>query len=398
VAATEDPVAVRGAAARLPAGAVLAAALALPGVMAPAWAENAPEQGVVSLRYLHYQDSQPDLDRIQVTAPSIYVMAPIGPRWSVEASLVSDSVSGASPRYHTAVSGASRMNDERHAGDVKVTRYENRSAWSMGMAASDENDYSSRAVSFEVRLASEDNNRSWNLGLGLARDRVGSTNNPDLDERKRSFELMAGVTQAWTASDLVQLNLTLTRHLCDDNPDPVISCLNDVYKDPDVRPRERNQAALLARWNHHFDGLGSTLRSSYRYYRDSYGIRAHTFGAEWVQPVGGRFTLTPSVRWYSQSAADFYFDPVYDPDVGEPYPPGYFTNPPRYISADQRLSAFGAVTLGLKAAVQLDANWSADIKLERYGQRAGWRLGGSGSPGLADFNADIIQVGVSRRF
>jgi hypothetical protein len=397
VAATDGGAAGRRSAG-LPAGAVLAAALALPGVMAPALAETAPEQGVVSLRYLHYEDSQPDLDRIKVTAPSIYVLAPIGTRWSVEASLVSDSVSGASPRYHTAVSGASRMNDERHAGDVKVTRHMERSAWSVGLAASDENDYRSRAMSFELRLDSEDNNRSWNFGVGLARDRIGSTNNVDLDERKRTVEAMVGVTQAWTARDLVQLNLTLTRSRCDDNPDPAISCLNDVYKDPDIRPRHRNQAALLARWNHHFEGLGTTLRSSYRYYQDSYGIRAHTFGAEWVQPLGGRFTLTPSVRWYSQSAADFYYDPVYDPDVGEPYPPGYFTNPPRYISADQRLSAFGAVTLGLKAAVKFDADWSADIKLERYGQRAGWRLGGAGSPGLADFNANIVQIGVSRLF
>ncbi len=398
VAATDDTVVARGAAARLPAGAVLAAALALPGVMAPAFAENAPEQGVVSFKYLHYEDSQPDLDRTKVTAPSVYVMTPIGARWSVEASLVSDSVSGASPRYHTSVSGASRMSDERHAGDVKVTRYEDRSAWSMGFAASDENDYSSRAMSFELRRGSDDNNRSWNFGLGLARDHVGSTNNSQLDERKRTVELMAGVTQAWTANDMVQLNLTLTRGLCDNNADPTISCFNDVYKDPDIRPRDRNQAAMLARWNHHFDGLGSTLRSSYRYYRDSYGIRAHTFGAEWVQPVGERITLTPAVRYYSQSAAAFYYDPVYDPDLGEPYPPGYFTSPPKYISGDQRLSAFGAVTLGLKAAVKIDADWSADVKVERYEQRGGWRLGGSGSPGLANFNANIVQAGVSRRF
>jgi len=90
------------------AGAIIAAALALPGVMAPlnAYAENAPEHGEVALKYLSYQDSQPGLDRIKVKAPSIYVLAPLSPKWAMEGSLVSDSVSGATPRYHSAISGA----------------------------------------------------------------------------------------------------------------------------------------------------------------------------------------------------------------------------------------------------------------------------------------------------
>ena len=79
---------------------------------------------------------------------------------------------------------------------------------------------------------------------------------------------------------------------------------------------------------------------------------------------------------------DFYFDPVYDPDIGEPYPPGFFTDPPQYASADQRLSAFGALTLGLKGVWRIDADWTADLKLESYAQRSSWQLGGGGSPGL----------------
>ena len=110
------------------------------------------------------------------------------------------------------------------------------------------------------------------------------------------------------------------------------------------------------------------------------------------------FTLTPSVRLYSQSAAKFYFDPVYDPDVGAPYPPGYFTNPPEFISADQRLSAFGAITVGLKLGVQLAPGWAMDLKAERYEQRSNWRVGGSGSPGLDPFRATFVQLGINKKF
>jgi Protein of unknown function (DUF3570) len=385
VVATERNTAAARPASRM--GAVLAAALALPGVMAHG--ESAPELSTVALKFLQYNDSQPGLKRVSVSAPSVYVQTPLSSKWVIEGSAVSDAVSGASPRYHTAVSGASRMEDERHAGDVKLTHYRDHASYALGLSTSAEHDYKSRAVSLDATFASEDNNRSWNIGLGFADDKVSSTNDSSLHAKRRTTDVMLGVTQAWSARDLVQWNLSTSSGR---------GHYSDPYKEPDVRPDTRKQWVSLLRWNHHFEGLGSTLRTSYRYYRDSFGIRAHTLGEEWVQPLGGRFTVTPAVRYYSQSAASFYFDPVYDSNVGAPYPPGYFTNPPRYASPDQRLSAFGALTLGVKFDVELPGRWLADLKLERYAQRGSWRLGGQGSPGLAAFNANTVQVGLSKKF
>jgi hypothetical protein len=166
----------------------------------------------------------------------------------------------------------------------------------------------------------------------------------------------------------------------------------------DARPDHRVQKIVLARWNHYFDKVNGTLQTSYRFYNDNFGIDAHTLGADWVQPLfNERFTVTPSFRYYTQSHARFYFDPVYDPDVGEPYPPGYFTNTPQYSSADQRLSAFGAITVGLKAAFKVTPDWTVDAKVEYYEQRADLRIG-RGSPGLDPFRATFFQVGISKRF
>jgi hypothetical protein len=384
VAATDDKVWPRSSDR---AGAIIAAALALPGVTAHA--ESAPENGVVALQYLGYQDSQPGLDRISVRAPSIYVLAPLSPQWAIDGSLVSDSVSGATPTYHTAISGATaRMSDERVAGTVQVTRYFERSNVSVGLATSHEHDYDSNAGSINVNFSSDDNNRTWNLGIGYASDKIGSTNDPTLDETRRTAELLVGVTQAWTANDLLQLNLTLASGK---------GFFSDPYKQVDNRPRQRDQTIVLARWNHYSEDTGGALRSAYRYYHDSFGINAHTLGVEWVQPAG-RFVVTPSLRYYSQSAASFYFDPIYDPDVGAPYPPGYFTNPPQYSSADQRLAAFGAATFGLQVAYNLSANWLVSAKGAYYEQRTAWRMGGSGSIGLDPFRATWFQVGLETRF
>ena len=368
-------------------GAIIAAALSLPGVNAHA--DGAPENGVVALQYLGYQDSQPGLDRISVKAPSIYVLAPLSPQWAIDGSLVSDSVSGATPRYHTAISGATpHMSDERVAGTVQLTRYFERSNVSVGLATSHENDYDSNAGSINANFSSDDNNRTWNFGIGYASDAIGSTNDATLHESRHTLELLFGVTQAWTANDLLQLNLTLARGR---------GYFSDPYKEVDNRPPERDQAILLARWNHYSDDTGGALRSAYRYYHDSFGINAHTIGAEWVQPAG-RFVITPSLRYYSQSAASFYYDPIYDPDVGAPYPPGYFTNPPRYSSADQRLAGFGALTIGLAVAYNISNDWLVGLKGSYYAQRTGWRAGGGGSIGLDPFQAYWFQAGLEKRF
>ncbi|WP_231993175.1 DUF3570 domain-containing protein [Mitsuaria sp. 7] len=370
-------------------GGVLAAALLLPGLQSPALAETPPEQAEMSVKLLHYRDRQPGLARIKVTAPSVYLMVPVAGRWSVEGSLVNDSVSGASPRYHSAVSGASRLEETRKAGDIQVTRYNDRDAWSLGAAYSTEHDYRSRTVSAGYRRSSEDNNTTWNLGAAYSDDWIGSSDDPTLSRGRNTTQLTAGVTQAWTSVDLVQLSLGASwGH----------GMYSDPYKFPDRRPDRREQYTLMTRWNHHFTDWKATLRSSWRYYADSFGVRANTLETAWVQPVSGGWTLTPSLRYTTQRAAKFYYDPVYDASLGAPLPPGYTATSPQYLSPDQRLSAFGAITVGMKVAYEIAPRWTADLSLEHYEQRAAWRLGGSGSPGLARFQADWLQVGLSHKF
>lgn len=367
-------------------GRVVCAALALPGVGAPA--AEAPTEGRIGFKWLSYQDWQPGLKRVRAESPSLQLQAPLGERWSLVAGATHDSVSGASPRYHSAVSGASRMSDRRRAGDLKITHHDERSSWSAGAAASSEHDFASRALSFEAAGASEDNNRSWNAGLGLTRDRISSSDDAALQRRRRTVELTAGLTQVLSTVDIVQAGLTLAEGQ---------GYYSDPYKRVDQRPESRHQRILLLRWNHHAEAWHGTLRASYRHYRDSFGIRAHTLAAEWVQPMSAVLVLTPSLRVYSQSAAWFYYDPVYS-YAGAPLPPGYLSDPPDSLSPDARLSAFGALTLGLKLALRLPEGWHTDIKLEHYEQRGSWRLGGGGSPGLVPLRARFLQFGLSRQF
>ena len=371
-------------------GAITLAALALPGVMVnAARAESAPEEGVISAKLQAYKDSQPNLERIKVFSPSLHLLAPIAGVWSVEASVVQDNISGATPRWHTSVTGASKMHDRRLASDVKLTRYFDRAAVGARFAYSDENDYRSNAFAIDGRISSADNNTTWVAGLGGSRDVINPVNGKVENERKSVTEGMVGMVQALSKNDLAQFNLTYVRGR---------GYFSDPYKLVDERPRNKNQTIGLLRWNHFIEGNSSTVRSSYRFYSDSFGVQAHTAQLEWVVPLNERFIITPSTRYYTQRAARFYFNPVYDPEIGEPYPAGYSTAPPTFYSADARLSSYGAFTVGGKFEWRFDKFWSADVKYELYQQRSAWRLGGGGSPGLLPFRAQFGQIGVSRRF
>jgi hypothetical protein len=367
------------------AASILAAALLLPGVQAHA--EAPPTNGVISLGYLDYRDSQSGLDRIKVHAPSISVMAPVAGVWTVGGTLVSDDVSGASPRYHTAISGASHMNDDRTAGDFSATRYFDRGTVTVGAAYSTEHDYISRALSLQGSLESESHNTTWTAGIGHSNDSINPVNNIVSNEKKRTTNFLLGVTQVLTANDVGQLTLT---------HDEGEGYFSDPYKALDNRPRSRSESTLQARWNHHIASTGGTSRLSYRYYRDSYGVRGHTLAEEYVQPLSQGWTVTPEVRLYTQSAASFYFDPVYDTQFGAPFPPGY--NGTGFSSADQRLSGFGAVTLGLKVSKQIDKLWSVDVKASAYQQRGSWRLFHDGSPGLDALRAQTFQIAINRQW
>jgi hypothetical protein len=374
-------------------GSIVTAAMVLPGVVgqAPALAQSRPEAASVGLRTLTYQDSQPGLKRISVVSPSFTVVAPLGDEdWWLDGTLVADSVSGASPRYHTAISGASRMSDRRTAGDVKVTRYFHRLSLAGGLAGSTERDYRSIAGSLDLRLASEDQNTELSVGVGTSSDSIDPVNKVVVGETRQTHQASLGVTKVASRADVLQATLSHSDGR---------GYFSDPYKVLDVRPRERRQTVMMLRWNHHFEDGGTTLRSSWRATVDSFGVQSHTLQGEWVVPAGQAVKVVPSLRLYTQTAADFYADPVYDPVLGEPFPLGYNRNsPPQFITLDQRLSSFGAVGLGLGLVVTVDRDWTIDGKLEAYEQRGRWAWDGNGSKGLAPFRAYTAQIGLVRRF
>lgn len=364
---------------------LLAAAALLVALPTPALAADEPdtETAKVSLRVVDYADWQPGTARVQVRAPSLQLSTPIAGRWALGASFIHDAISGASPVFHTRA--VTPLRDTRRAGDVSLSRTFDNATVTLTGAGSNEADYRSKGFALSGTWSAEDRNRSLAWGLGRSWDHIQPVLAGVAGGHKQVLDLHLGVTQVLNARSVVQVSWGHNR---------AQGYLSDPYKLYDTRPDQRRANRWLIRRHDHLPDWEASSRLSYRYYRDSFGIRSHTLGWEFEKTLGQGWSVTPSLRLYSQSAARFYVevDPAAAPFATQP-PEGWV-----YSSLDQRLSAFGARTVGLKLAWQAGPAWVTDFKLEHYEQRGAWHWGGAGSQHLAPLRARILQWGLTRSF
>jgi hypothetical protein len=142
-------------------------------------------------------------------------------------------------------------------------------------------------------------------------------------------------------------------------------------------------------------GEHTSVDLSLRYMTDSWGIRSETaqVRTRWWTPNRQQY-IEPTVRWYHQSAADFFM----------PWLPTVDEANTRYISADPRLANFHALTYGLKYGYELGTRLHRSsseftVRLEYYQQTLdinnpvpGALQGLNLYPGL---KAVLIQFGLS---
>ncbi len=284
---------------------------------------------------------------------------------------------------------------------------------SVGATLSDEYDYTHTGVN--ARLARDFNNRNTTLSFGIALandtiDPVGGSPDPLTpmlglaptsklgDQSKDVTDWLIGVTQVVSRHTIVQLNYSLSQsdgYLTD--PYKVLSVVDPVTGNPvagppgsgrfrylyERRPDTRDKQSVYALLKH--DVGGDVLETSYRYMTDDWGVDSHTLDVHYRWSFGGARYLQPHVRFYRQTAADFYRTVLFD---GAPLP--------AFASADHRLGEFDGLTLGLKYGqpTARGGEWSA--RIEYYTQS------GNASPGSAvgslatfdlypDLNALIAQ-------
>jgi hypothetical protein len=103
----------------------------------------------------------------------------------------------------------------------------------------------------------------------------------------------------------------------------------------EMLPGRRVRHALSGRLAQRLPWTDSTLRLGYRYYRDDFGLRAHTAEAKLYQGLGAWLMARASVRYHHQSGVDYFVTSL--PST---------TAPLAWVTSDSDLARFDAWQLG----------------------------------------------------
>ena len=163
--------------------------------------------------------------------------------------------------------------------------------------------------------------------------------------------------------------------------------LTDAYRDSDKRPDSRQAKAWLTRYNLYLESIDAALHLDYRLFGDSWSIRSHMVEAALYQSFLTRFTLRPSIRYYTQTSADFYS----------------YSGAPKNSSEDfffdQRLSTFGGITAGLKLITEIGEGFSSSVGFDYLTQSSGLALGSSNESTKRDsLDAQFWFVEITKKF
>jgi len=94
---------------------------------------------------------------------------------------------------------------------------------------------------------------------------------------------------------------------------------------------------------------------AYHYYQDDWGINSHTIELKYRHHLSAKDYLQPHLRYYTQTAADFYRHSLVDSEV---------SSLPDYASADYRLAEFNTITYGLKYGYLIDTEHELSGRIE----------------------------------
>lgn len=203
--------------------------------------------------------------------------------------------------------------------------------------------------------------------------------------RNMQFSLFFDLVQqkGWLSNPMQRVYFSDIDNFYVGNPSSIPSYTSPTNKDvfqlaDDIErlPDSRFKIPVGMRLNYYLNEM-FVLRTYYRYYSDDWGITSHTAEVEVPIKISSKFTLYPSYRYYTQTAADYF----------APYEMNLSTS--EFYTSDYDLSEFNANQYGFgvnytdifaKAHIWKFGLKSIDLKYNNYKRNTGLK-------------ADIISAG-----
>lgn len=272
----------------------------------------------------------------------------------------------------------------------------------VGANISHEYDFDSTGITAAIARDFNDKNTTLSLGLGLESDTIkpvggipdpfgtpptsvsgddddgkkinGIKSTRDSSDTKKVNDILLGVSQVMNRHWLTQLNYSRsTSSGYQNDPYKILSVVNTRGE----TVTDENKAALLLYENRPSDRVRQSIYwgnkihisdmdivdISFRHYWDDWGITSETLDLRYRVAVSDRAYFEPHLRYYTQTAADFYRPFLV---AGSDVING--ASQLDYASSDPRLAKLQGTTIGLKWGYELGRNSEFNIRLEQYKQ------------------------------
>jgi hypothetical protein len=331
---------------------------------------------------------------VTIDGPSLLVRKKFADKYSVSANYYVDMVSSASIDV---VTTASPYSERRTQTSLGADVLNGRTQYSVALSNSDENDYTARTAGFDVSQDLFGDLTNLSFGYTRGWDEVRKRGDDAFEEPVDRSTWRVGLTQILTPA----LMMGVSYELVSDE-----GFLNNPYRSvryldpdsasgfsfqPEVYPATRtsNAVSIEARY---FLPYRAAVYGHYRWFGDTWGVDADTVKVGYTHPVGRRWILDLSYRWYGQSAADFYSDLFPRRDAQN------------FMGRDKELSTFTSQMVGLGATYELPPFGVPFLKRSTvslfydrfrfdYDDFRDVRAGGTpGEEPLYGFDADVLRL------
>jgi Protein of unknown function (DUF3570). len=247
---------------------------------------------------------------VTIHGPSVLVRKKLAEKYSVSANYYMDMVTSAS--IDVEVSGASEYKEEREQYSLGFDYLRGKTTYSLNYTSSEENDYKAETASFGISQDLFGDLTTVTMGFSKGWDVVRNSTDPTFEEDIERWSYRVGVSQILTKTLIATLGLEVITdegylnnpyrsfRYIDPSNDQLFALAQEIYP----HTRTSNAVALNAKY---FLPYRAALSGGYRFFTDTWGIRADTFEIGYTHPVG-RWTFEIGYRNYSQDHADFYSD------------------------------------------------------------------------------------------
>jgi hypothetical protein len=282
---------------------------------------------------------------VKAYGPAFLVRKSILDKVSLSGTYYMDAVSNASIDV---VTTASPYKEIRHEFGLSADYVYRDAQITVGAMTSHEPDYVANTGSVDVTQEVFGGMTTVAFGFTRASDKVGKKNAPEFSETARHWQYRLGVTQILTPRWLMSANFEA---LSDDGylGSPYRSARVFGAAVPERNPSTRSGRAVKLRL---VGDLGSrdAMHVEYRYFRDTWDIKAHTAEIGYSRYFGEKWLADAYFRYYTQTHALFYSDNAMSETV--------------FVSRNRQLSTFDDMGLGTRLSYGLRrVPGSYDLKL-----------------------------------